>query len=338
MLAPGALDVHTLASALGGTFLCSASANTCNQLIEIRPDALMKRTANRPLPSGRMSPTHAAAFATMTGSLGVTTLALNTNLTTAMLGAGTIGLYALVYTPLKRITPLNTWVGAVVGALPPLMGWTAAGGGIISAEAAALCTSLFLWQIPHFMALAWMYRADYAAGGYKMVPLTDPSGVATSRICLEYSVYLTALPFVCWGTGLTSCMFPIESVGFNGLMLFAAWRFSQNSQRGQAHARRLFLASLAYLPAFFFCFLLHHKQRASATDTVEEPSHAPEVLDRLRDRGRQLCLHEHLVHPAGDMDAAATPAASASLCPVVAADALAQSAQAAIAPQQRQRH
>ena len=110
---------------------------------------------------------------------------------------------------------LNTWVGAVVGALPPVMGWTAAGGALLAPEAAVLGGALFIWQIPHFLALAWMYRKDYAQAGYKMLPLGDPTGERTARACLEYSVYLAALPPACWALGLSSCMFPLEGVVFN---------------------------------------------------------------------------------------------------------------------------
>ena len=122
------LDPTTLVAALGGTFLCSASANSFNQLIEVRNDAAMVRTAKRPLPSGRISRTHAAVWASASGLSGVALLAAGTNCVTATLGAATLGLYTLAYTPMKQRTPLNTWVGAVVGAIPPVMGWTAAGG------------------------------------------------------------------------------------------------------------------------------------------------------------------------------------------------------------------
>lgn len=117
-----------LTSALGGTFLCASSANSFNQLMEVRNDAAMNRTAKRPLPSGRISPMHAAGWATGAGAAGLTTLVLGTDYTTTALGAATLGLYTLAYTPMKQRSPLNTWVGAVVGAIPPVMGWTAGGG------------------------------------------------------------------------------------------------------------------------------------------------------------------------------------------------------------------
>ena len=170
LMASGPLDLPCLASALGGTFLLAGSANSFNQIIETRNDAAMNRTSKRPLPSGRISREHALCWASFSGAAGIATLALGTNCMTTALGATTLGLYTLAYTPMKQTSPWNTWVGAVVGALPPVMGWTAAGGGLLTMEAAVLGSSLFLWQMPHFFALAWMYRNDYQAGGYQMVP------------------------------------------------------------------------------------------------------------------------------------------------------------------------
>jgi len=218
-----------------------------------------------------------------------------------------------VYTPLKPVTHYNTWVGAVVGAVPPLMGWTAAGGELLSPEAALLSGALFLWQIPHFLALAWMYRADYAAGGYEMLPRRDPTGERTAAVCLEYSCYLTALPFAVWASGLTGCMFAVESLAFNGVMLAAAARFvlaPPNARVQQAqYARRLFFASLGYLPLFFGCLLLHQQSNRHAATEDEEVAAPEAARARLREAGRQYCLHEQLEAP--------------SLCPKGAADEVA---------------
>jgi len=347
VMAQAPFDAVQFTAALGGTFLCAASANSFNQIIEVPRDAAMARTAKRPLPSGRISREHAIAFASTTGVAGVTTLALGTNPVTAGLGAATIGLYTLVYTPLKPRHYLNTWVGAVVGALPPVMGLTAAGSSPFCVEALVLGGSLFLWQIPHFLALAWMYRADYAQGGYQMLPLSDPTGDRTSAICLEYAGYLTLLPFVCWGAGLTSCMFVVESLAFNGLLLAASARFARNPQRGQAHARRLFLASLGYLPLFFFCLLLHQRRKPlAATSAVEEltadadalPSElealGAEARERLRQRGRQICLHEQITNNnGGDGGRPRDVSEGAPLCPVAAADGLVTSTKALLKQQ-----
>ncbi|CAI5522896.1 unnamed protein product [Closterium sp. Naga37s-1] len=147
-----------------GTFLAAASANTWNQVYEVANDALMKRTRGRPLPAGRMTRQHAIAWGLLTGASGLAILATQTNSMTAGLGAANIALYAGVYTPLKQLHIANTWVGAVVGAIPPLMGWAAASGGL-DAGAAVLAGALYLWQMPHFLALAWLCRKDYAAGG-----------------------------------------------------------------------------------------------------------------------------------------------------------------------------
>ena len=152
------LEPAVAVATLGGTFLCAASANSFNQIIEIPRDSAMNRTARRPLPSGRISTAHAMGWASTAGVVGVGTLLAGTNLLTAGLGLSTLGMYALIYTPMKPCSPWNTWIGAVVGAIPPVMGWTAAGGSLYSIEAAALGGALFLWQIPHFLALAWMYR------------------------------------------------------------------------------------------------------------------------------------------------------------------------------------
>ena len=221
LLAPG-FALTTL-----GVFGTSCAANALNQIRETERDARMARTRKRPLPSGRCTPEFAATFAGVAGGAGASALAVLDPVASA-LAVGNMALYAGAYTSLKPKSEINTWVGAVVGALPPVMGWTAAGGALLSPEAAALSGVLFLWQIPHFLALAWMYRADYAKGGYHMLPLADPTGAKTAAVCLEYSVYLTLLPFCCWATGLTSCMFTVESAVFNGAMLLAAWRFAED--------------------------------------------------------------------------------------------------------------
>lgn len=376
VMAPGTIDVPTIAAACSGTFLLSASANSFNQIIEIPYDSIMARTRQRPLPSERISPAHATAWASATGIGGLATLAICTNPLTTALGGSTLALYTLVYTPMKRTSPLNTWVGSVVGALPPVMGWTAAGGryalaagmplhageaaqegwdsqgcggwrppvsfpltdlamprpapprarSMFAPESAVLFGSLFLWQMPHFFALAWLYRKDYELGGYRMVPLTDPTGDRTSWLCLEYSVYLSLLPPACWAAGITSCMFPLESIAFNGALLAAAWRFRAHEQRGQAHARRLFLASLAYLPIFFACLLLHQKRAPAELEAgvIAEDDANRDAINRMRSRGRELCLHEKHI---------ALEEADAGRCPIVVADTVRAGASASPQPQ-----
>lgn len=342
------MDAPTVGAVLGGTFLCAASANSFNQILEVPYDARMARTSKRPLPSGRISPAHATSWASAAGLTGIGTLALGTNPVTAALGGGTLALYTLVYTPMKRTTPLNTWVGSVVGALPPLMGWTAGGGSLLSPEAALLFSSLFLWQMPHFLSLAWLYRQDYAQGGYNMLSRDDPCGERTAGACLEYSLYLGLLPPAAWAAGLTSCMFPLEGLVLNGLFIGAAWRFRAHEKRGHAHARRLFLASLLYLPVFFACLLLHQRRETAALETAleEDKRGAIEhVRGEVRARGRELCLHEQMLTAphAEDAGAASTAppltatAANPGRCPVVFADTVVSGARALSSQQPQQR-
>jgi heme o synthase len=180
----------------------------------------MKRTYNRPLPSGRVSPTEAAVVGTAMGAAGVGILSVMTNPVVTALGAGNILLYSGLYTFSKRKTEFNTWIGSVVGAVPPLMGYAAASGGtFLTGDAAILSGLLFLWQFPHFFALSWMYRDDYARGGFQMVAVNDPSGVRTAKLITEYSLYLTALPLVATAAGLTSSMYAVEGTVANAYLV-----------------------------------------------------------------------------------------------------------------------
>lgn len=163
------MELLPLASACIGTVLASSSANTFNQVIETRNDARMKRTRSRPLPSGRITRSHALGWGFASGTAGISVLAAGTNPLTAILGASNLLLYVGPYTLSKTRSEINTWIGSVVGAVPPLMGWTAATGGEIAAEPVLLGAYLFLWQFPHFFSLAWLHREDYARGGFKMV-------------------------------------------------------------------------------------------------------------------------------------------------------------------------
>jgi len=246
LFAGGPVQWPALAAVTVGTSLAAASANTFNQVIERDYDALMRRTRQRPLPTGRISAGHAAGFGVCTGLASTAWLAAATNPLTAGLGAANIALYAGAYTPLKRRHNLNTWVGAVVGAIPPVMGWTAAGGELLCAEAGLLSATLFLWQFPHFFSLAWLAREDYARGKYCMVPVSDPTGAATASIVLRYSAYAAPLPFAAWGAGLTTAMFPLESLAVNGYLLYLAAQFYRDP--GNQNARRVFKCSLWYLP------------------------------------------------------------------------------------------
>ncbi|KAK9818472.1 hypothetical protein WJX74_007363 [Apatococcus lobatus] len=238
-----------------GTFCAAACANTLNQVYEVLPDGKMKRTNRRPLPTGRLPVGHALAFAAVTGGLGVSILASKANSLTAGLGAANIGLYAGIYTPLKALTPVNTWVGAVVGAVPPLMGWAAASGGRLDWGALVPAAALYFWQLPHFLAIAWLCRADYARGGFRMLSLADPLGKRTARAALRNALYLMPLGALATAIGLTTPAFTVEAAIISGALASTAASFYRSPSNGTA--RLLFRASLLHLPILLACLLIH---------------------------------------------------------------------------------
>jgi len=235
-----------LVATLVGTALSAAGAAALNQWWESEHDARMKRTRERPLPAGRLSSSDALLAGLGLSLIGVACLAVLANLLSGALAAVTIVFYILVYTPLKRLTTLNTIIGAVPGALPPLIGWTAARGSI-NAEGLTLFAILFLWQMPHFLAIAWLYRTDYAQAGFRMLSEGDDSGVMTGRQAVVYSLALLAVSL------LPTVFFGYSAVYFYGaLVLGAAFvvlagRFAVSGGSVPA-ARALFLGSIAYLP------------------------------------------------------------------------------------------
>lgn len=235
-----------LVATLAGTALSAAGAAALNQWAEREHDARMKRTRNRPLPAGRIRPGDALIVGLVLSFAGVACLALFANALSAGLAAATILFYLLVYTPLKRVTSLNTVIGAVPGALPPLIGWTAARGSI-DAEGLTLFAILFLWQMPHFLAIAWLYREDYANAGFRMLSEGDDSGAVTGAQSVVYSLALLAVSL------LPSVYFEYSQIYFYGALLlgggFAALasRFACSGGSVPA-ARALFLGSIAYLP------------------------------------------------------------------------------------------
>lgn len=249
------LSLGVLGATTVGTFLCAASANTFNQVYERDYDARMFRTAHRPLPSGRISVAHATGFGLAAGLAGTGLLAVAANPLTAALGLGNIVLYAGAYTPLKQRTSFNTTVGAIVGAIPPLMGWAAATGGLAAAAPWALATLLFAWQYPHFLALSWMCREDYQRGGYKMHAVLDPSGSSTAALAWRGALVLGALPVAMCALGETHVAFGIEALLINAVFLRNAWRFYRDPTH--AKARGLFLSSLWYLPLVMLLMVAH---------------------------------------------------------------------------------
>lgn len=242
----GPLDWARLAWTLAGVALASASTGCLNQVLEAEYDGRMERTRRRPVPSGRVSAAEAHALGILWGAAGLGILAWKSGAAACGLTAFTLASYLLVYTPMKRYGPLSTWVGAVPGALPPVIGW-AASGAPLDARAAALFALQFLWQMPHFLALAWLYRADYERGGYRVAAVVDPSGESTARQMAACSLSLLAVsaaPYLLGMSGAGSTA---------GLLVLGAWMAGLSIKAARslddASAKKVFLASLAYLPA-----------------------------------------------------------------------------------------
>ncbi|MFN0068084.1 MAG: heme o synthase [Limisphaerales bacterium] len=241
----GPLDWTLLALTLAGTALVAAGAAALNQWLEREHDARMPRTASRPLPAGRMEPDAALAIGVVTSGIGILLLGWFVNGLTAALGALALVSYVAVYTPLKRVTTWNTLVGAVPGALPPLMGWTAARD---SADLAGwvLFAILFLWQVPHFFAIAWLYREQYAAAGFRMLPVADPAGRRTGNQSVGFAAALLVIAALPTWLGVTGAVYLAGSLALGVLFLAAAVSF--RLRLDGPSARRLFFASILYLP------------------------------------------------------------------------------------------
>jgi heme o synthase len=338
---PLSVDPMALGAVLLGTAFCSCSAAAVNQIYEVHRDRQMKRTQHRPLVTGILSTQQATTAALLWGGVGVGTLWYGTDPLTTLLGASNILLYAGIYTPLKPYTIVNTWIGAIVGAIPPVMGYSAATAVATAAAAAAalhhpplltttgattehvsmmastsmasttaemastllmdpiaitLGATLYLWQLPHFMALSYMYRVDYMRGGFMMVPTAyqqklddhqhhssnsngnsnyvdatsllenSPGGagtaeeaaaIRTANVIVRYAWYLAMVPLMATACDITSSMYALESCLLNGYALHVAYRFYY--QRTNSNARRIFLTSLWYLPCTLMLFLLHSK-------------------------------------------------------------------------------
>ncbi|ONL94100.1 Protoheme IX farnesyltransferase mitochondrial [Zea mays] len=269
------VDIAGLCCTCAGTMMVAASANTLNQVFEIKNDAKMKRTMRRPLPSGRISPAHAAMWATSVGVAGTALLAWKANGLAAGLAASNLVLYAFVYTPLKQIHPVNTWVGAIVGAIPPLLGWAAASTEL-SLNAMILPAALYYWQIPHFMALAYLCRNDYLAGGYRMFSFADPTGKRTAWVSLRNCLYMLPLGLFAYNWGLTSEWFSFEaSLLTLGLTIGSLSFVLKPSPKT---ARRMFYGSLLYLPAFMAGLLLHRLPNEQKAHNLAEKSELDGVL------------------------------------------------------------
>jgi protoheme IX farnesyltransferase len=248
----GAMDFALMFNLLAGTALVAAGASALNQLLEREYDAKMRRTQNRPLPSGRLQPTTVMIFGGVCATVGLLWLALAVNLVTSVIGAVTFISYLFIYTPLKRVTWLNTAIGAVPGALPPMMGWTAARGEL-SSEGWALFAILAFWQMPHFLAIAWIYRDEYAKAGFKMLPVVDPDGQRTGQQAVSHALALLMVSLSPFAFKMTGTVYLAAAVILGAGYLWCAIQFSRQLRFGQAEltlvrARQLFLASIIYLP------------------------------------------------------------------------------------------
>jgi protoheme IX farnesyltransferase len=246
------LDVVRVCATLLGTALVASGASAFNQLLERDSDSLMRRTRLRPLPDGRLQPSDALIFGVASSVVGLVVLAAAVNILSALVALATLGSYALIYTPLKRRTSFATVIGAIPGALPPVIGW-AAGRGDLSQGAWVLFAILFLWQLPHFLAIAWIYREDYARAGLPMLPVLEPDGRSTGRQVIVYAAALMPVAMAPTLVGMTGTVyFAGAFVLTTALLALAVW-FARH--RVTSAARRLFYGSIIYLPLLWILMI-----------------------------------------------------------------------------------
>ncbi len=241
------IDLALLLHTLLGTAFVASGTSAFNQVWEAELDARMARTARRPLPSGAISRGGAAAFAGLLSVLGLAELWLFTDPVTTALAAFTLVSYVLVYTPMKTRSAASTIVGAVPGALPPLGGFTAAAGGAVGLPGLALFAILFVWQIPHFFAIGWRHRVDYARAGVVILPVVDPTGHATARQTLLWTAVLLPISLLPSLVGAAGFAYAFGAFVLTLFFLATSLRFAREVSDGRARA--LFLASIAWLPA-----------------------------------------------------------------------------------------
>jgi protoheme IX farnesyltransferase len=245
LAAPDGIPTPVLVHTLLGTALVAGGAAAFNQVWERETDALMARTRTRPVPSGRLRASEGFRFALVLSAAGLVDLAAGVNALCAAVAALTLVSYVFVYTPLKRRTSLATLVGAIPGALPPVIGWTAAGGGV-SLPGLVLFGIVFFWQMPHFLAIAWLYRHDYAAAGIPLLPVLEPDGRRTGRQALLYAAGLWPVSLLPTLVGLAGGFYIAVATLLGGALVALSVRFAR--ERSTSAARRLFLFSITYLP------------------------------------------------------------------------------------------
>src|SRR5678816_1573591 len=236
--------VHTMI----GTMLIAGGTAALNQWYEREGDGLMKRTQRRPIPSGRVTEQHALAFGVALSAAGFAELCLGVNLLTGGLALFTLASYLFVYTPLKRVSPISTTIGAIPGAMPPLIGYAAASGHL-NYEAGILFAILFLWQFPHFYAIAWMYREDYARAGIRMLPVVEPTVDSTARRIVWFSMALIPMSLAPKFLDMAGNLYLFGASILGTMVLYAG--FQANSNQTRVQARRVLLASVLYLPLLY---------------------------------------------------------------------------------------
>jgi protoheme IX farnesyltransferase len=251
--AVGSINYAALFHAVFGTALAAAGAAALNQWWERRLDALMERTKTRPIPGGRMLPRNAFIVGSLLALAGVIYLARACNGLSASLAAATVVIYIFAYTPLKRISTSNTLVGAIPGALPPMIGWAAASGRL-DPGAWSLFAILFFWQLPHFFAIAWMYREDYARAGFQMVSKGDETGTRSASQSVLFCIALLLVGGIPAFLHIVNSWYLLAELILNGLFIFAAMQFLRT--QAATDARKLFLASIVYLPLLLLALVL----------------------------------------------------------------------------------
>lgn len=258
-------SLPVIALAALGTFLCSSSAAAINQFLETPYDSQMRRTAIRPLVVGQVSPLETAVFALVSGLSGATLLATQVNSLTATLGVLNLVIYSFIYTPMKRSNVANTWVGSIVGAIPPLMGSTAVLGHV-DFGSAMLALILFSWQFPHFNALSWNLRHEYARAGYRMMSVVNPD--LCKRVAVRHSTLLLLYTCLLPLYSSTSYIFSILALPFNLQFMKLSWLFYKEAD--SASSRKLFRFSLLYLPAILGLLILSQPIGVSSQDQQVE--------------------------------------------------------------------
>jgi protoheme IX farnesyltransferase len=238
-----------------GTGLIASGTAALNQWIEREADAKMRRTQGRPLPSGRITARKALLFGITISAVGFVELAFGVNLLTGLLGLFTLSFYLFVYTPLKQVSPHSTTLGAIPGAMPPLIGYAAA-SGTLNADAWILFAILFLWQFPHFYAIAWMYREDYERAGILMLPVVEPDGESTARQIFLYSLVLLPISLIPSLFAMTGNLYLVGAIAVGSYYVYMSTRV--RFQRTRQQARRVLLASIVYLPALYGLMLIDH--------------------------------------------------------------------------------